>query len=132
MTKITAASSSLTSPVWAGDFFDRAHMVVGGSQVVAADFTADAQGRKPIPSGTVVGRTYAERDAGTGFGPAADSDDEILIVAFDVTNAIDLTDVELYRPGSMVKENLLPDWDILSAAVKASLRAKYQTIKGVV
>lgn len=131
MSKMTAVTTSESSPVWAGDYLSREHVLPGGSNVVAADWTADSDGRKVIPSGTVLGRTYAEREAGTGFGPAADTDDEILIAAYDVTNAVDLTDVELYRPGSVVKENFLPDWDTLSAAVKASIRANYQTIKGV-
>jgi hypothetical protein len=64
---------------------------------------------KRILSGTVIGRTIAERNAGTGFGPASDTDDEIFIVAWDVTDASINPEVELYRPGSVVKENFLPE-----------------------
>ena len=129
MTKMTSSSNVVTPPAWAGDYFDRAHMISGG-QVVATGFTADAEGRKPILSGTLIGRTYAEQVAGTGFGPADDADDEMYLVAFDVTDAVDLPDVELYRHGSMVKEDLLPEWgDPLSAAKIAYIRANYATMQ---
>lgn len=87
-------------------------------------------GKKSIAAGTVIGRTYAERTAGTAFGPADDSDDEFYLVAFDVTDAAILDDVELYRYGGIVKENRLPDWATLSATVKAALRAAYSTTVG--
>lgn len=81
--------------------------------------------QKVIPSGTIIGRTIAERDAGTGFGPAADADDEIYIAAFDITDADEVDDVELYRPNSVVYENFLPGWASASVAVKAAVRDKY-------
>ncbi len=87
-------------------------------------------GKKTVPSGTVIGRTFVERAAGTPFGPAGDSDDEIYLVAFDVTDAAINNDVELYRHSSIVKENRLPNWATLSAAVKAALRANYSTTVG--
>jgi hypothetical protein len=69
-----------------------------------------------LPSGILLGRTYAERDAGTAFGPAATTDDEIFLMAFDVPNALNNNDCELYRHHSLVKENYLPDWTTLSTA----------------
>ncbi len=86
---------------------------------------------KTIVSGTQVGRTYAERDSGTAFGPAADADDEVYLVAFDVSDASRNNDIDLYRHGGLVKENLLPQWSTMSSALKAKLRADYQTTKGV-
>lgn len=85
---------------------------------------------KLIPAGTLVGRTFAERAAGTAFGPAADADDEVLLVALDVTNADNSADVELYRPGSIVKENFLPNFSALSSALLTKLRATYVTTRG--
>jgi hypothetical protein len=85
---------------------------------------------KRIIAGTLVGRTFAERAAGTSFGPAADADDEVLLVAFDVTDAARNSDVELYRPGSIVKENFLPNFSSLSVALLAKLRATYATTRG--
>lgn len=85
---------------------------------------------KRIPSGTLIGRTFAERAAGAAFGPAADADDEVLIVALDVTDAAKNADVELYRPGSIVKENFLPDFAALSSALLTKLRATYVTTRG--
>lgn len=83
-------------------------------------------GDKWIPSGTIVGRTIAERDANTGYGPAADADDEVLLVAYDVTDALRNDDVELYRPGGVVYENFLPAFAAASATIKGKIRAAYQ------
>jgi hypothetical protein len=130
----TQTGPTLGAPEWAGDFLNREHLIPGGAKVNAADagFVADSAGRKPIPAGTVIARTIAERDASTGFGPAADTDpaSETYIVAFDVTDANDINDVELYRPNSIVKENFLPGWGALSAAVKALVRARYLCTRG--
>lgn len=89
-------------------------------------------GRRTIRSGTYVGRTLAERDAGTAFGPADDTDDERYLVMFDVTDAFASDDIELYRHDSLVKENYLPDWDTISADANllAALRSDYQCITG--
>lgn len=120
---------TLGSPEWMGDFGSRDHLVPGGVKVNAADagFVADANGRKPIPSGTILGRTIAERDAGTGYGPAAATDpaSEIFILAFDISDALKNDDAELYRPGSIVKENFLPGFGGLVAGVVTILRDRY-------
>jgi hypothetical protein len=84
-----------------------------------------------IPSGTLVGRTYAERDAGTPYSPAADADDEIYLTAFDVTDVNNNNDVELYRHGGLVKENYLPVFSALSATLKGKIRELYETTVGV-
>lgn len=116
---------------WAGDWLDDESIMPGGAKIDAAQYAANASGYKVIPSGTVIGRTFAERAAGTPFGIAADADDEVFIVAFDVTDALKKNDVELYRPGFVVKENFLPDFGTLSAAVKAKIRATYVSTIGV-
>lgn len=85
---------------------------------------------KIIPSGTLVGRTYAERDANTPFGVAADADDEVYLIVFDVTDAANMTDIELYRHGSIVKENLLTTFAALSATLKGKVRTQYECVKG--
>lgn len=86
-------------------------------------------GRKVVVAGTLIGRTFAERAANTGFGPATvASDDEIYLVAQDVTDLAINPDVELYRHQRLVKETMLPGWDSLSAQAKAAIRARYQCI----
>jgi hypothetical protein len=89
-------------------------------------------GRVTVKSGTLVGRTFAERDANTGFGPADSADDEIYLLAFDVVDALNDPDCTLYRNGSRVKENYLPDWTAISAnaPLLADLRANYKCFKG--
>lgn len=89
-------------------------------------------GKKTIASGTVIGRTFTERGNGDAFGPAAAADDEVYIVAFDVYDADRNPEVTLYRHGSIVKENLLPDWSSLAAAVQTLVRSNYTTTIGIV
>lgn len=86
-----------------------------------------------IPSGTAVGRTLAERDAGTQFGPAASGDVEVYLTYFDIQDASINPDFEAYRPfaGRTVKENFLPGWATLDAAVITLLRARYNMVRGV-
>lgn len=92
-----------------------------------------ATAMKIIPSGTVLGRTFAERDASTPFGPAADADDEVYLLVFDVINpgtTATNADCELYRWGSIVKENLLGTFAALSATLKSKVRTNYQCVRG--
>lgn len=131
---MVAATPTLISPNWAGDCLGREYLQPAGSKVDNTAFgSADSSGAIPIPSGTVVGRTIAERDANGALGPAADTDAEFFIIAFDVTDSLVLDDVELARPfsGLVVKENFLPGWSGLSATVKAAVRARYVCMNGV-
>jgi len=86
-----------------------------------------------LPSGTLVGRTYAQRDAKAPFHLAADTDEEIYLVAFERDaehlDGANLMDIELYRHLNVVKENYLPGYTTglanLSATLKTFLRANY-------
>lgn len=100
---------------------------------VADDSTAlyAGSGAKVIPSGTAIGRTFAERADATPFGPADAGDDEVFLTAFDTDDITRVNDVELYRHGRIVKENFLPvvpaDMD---ADVLARIRELYVTTIG--
>jgi hypothetical protein len=83
-----------------------------------------------VVSGTLVGRTYAERDANTGFGPAADADDEFYLVAFEVQDVTNNADVTLYRHGGVVYENFLPVFSALSSTLKGKIRTLYESTIG--
>ncbi len=83
---------------------------------------------KSVRSGTAIGRTYAERDTNAPYGPAADTDDEVFLLAFDVTNLDLENDGVLYKPNSVVRENYLPG--TLSAAVLGKIRANYICVRG--
>lgn len=121
-----------SAPRWAGDFIGADTMVPGGGRINPADVPTNSEGRKFLPAGTLVGRTFAERETNTAFGPAADGDDELFLTVFDVQDAAKNNDIEFYRPNSTVKENFLPNWATLSATLKAKLRALYVTQKGVI
>ena len=85
---------------------------------------------KRILSGTLLGRTFTERDASTPFGPLASGDEEVYILYHDIDDATVIADAELYRPGSIVKENFLPDFSGQSSAVKALVRGAYICVRG--
>lgn len=93
--------------------------------------TYQGVGTKLVVNGTLVGRTFAERATSTAYGPAADADDEVFILVHDATDLSKSVEAELYRPGSLVKENFLPQWATMSAALKAKIRALYVTTVGV-
>lgn len=85
-----------------------------------------------IPSGTAVGRTLVERNAGTQFGPAASGDEEVYLTYFEIYDASINPDFVAYRPfaGRTVKENFLPGFASLAAAVVTLLRARYILVRG--
>lgn len=87
-------------------------------------------GAYAVRSGTLIGRTYAERTAGTAFGPWASGDDEAYLVVYDVPDVTINNDVELLRHGTLVKENFLPTATQVAAQI-AVVRAAYQTTRGV-
>lgn len=84
-----------------------------------------------VLAGTLVGRTYAERASGSAFGPWTTGDDEAYLVVYDVLDVTLNNDVDLYRHGSLVKENFLPGFATLAADVLAAIRTRYQTTRGV-
>lgn len=117
-----------TTVAWAGDEFSREHVLPGGGMLYAADFAAVPahDNRKFVESGILVGRTYAERDAGQGFGPYAAGDNEVYLLLHDVLDAAVDPSATLYRPGSLVYETKLP---ADTQAQLAVVRANFQTSK---
>lgn len=87
-------------------------------------------GRVFIQSGTPVGRTQVEADAGTPFGPAADTGDIVYLLYHDIDDALRNNDADLYRHRGLVAVNALPTWATMSSAVKAIIRANYETTLG--
>lgn len=89
-----------------------------------------------VPSGTAIGRTWAERNSSTNYGPAASSDNQIFLTRYDTVDALRNPDVELVRPGSVVKENYLPGYGgVLGtsgspSAVLTAIRAVYTCVIG--
>lgn len=95
-------------------------------------YTVPGNTHKNVPSGTVIGRTIAERDADGLFGPVADTDVEVYIVAFDVPNLDRINDAAVVRSfaGVVVKENFLPGWAGLTATQQGLVRARFICVKG--
>lgn len=82
-----------------------------------------------VASGTLVGRTVAERNSGADFGPAADGDDEIYITLGDV-DMDKSVEVDLVRHGTLIKTNFLPAYAAASSTIKGKLEAQYQLMLG--
>jgi hypothetical protein len=86
-------------------------------------------GKRNVPSGTLVGRTLAERDAGARLEPWTAGDEDFYLVMWEAS--LELSDeVALVRPGTIVKENWLPGWATMSAPMKAAIRGRYKCIVG--
>jgi hypothetical protein len=87
---------------------------------------------KNILSGTLVGRTIAERDGGGRLEPWTAGDDDFYLVMWDawVGGSSSSDEVDLVRPGTIVKENWLPGWATLPAPMRAAIRGRYQCIVG--
>ena len=83
-----------------------------------------------ISAGTLIGRTYAEQEAGTPFGPFTDGDDEVYLVLHDVADLTKNPWVTAIQPGSRIATNHLPGWADRPAAEKAAIRATYTAIHG--
>lgn len=130
--KVLFTANTITPAAWAADGRGKEQLLPFAGLAVAADFTPLADGRVFIPAGTLVGRTFAERAAGTGFGPAdAVADQEIYLTAFDCYDAMDNANLEFYRTGKVVKQNFIPGWGTLGAALQNKIRELYVCIEGV-
>lgn len=101
-------------------------------QAVDADEAtyAGAGSRVQIPAGTLLGRTYAERDADTPFGSWVVGDTDGYLLAYSVVDALEDDDITLVRHQVLVKENGIPGFADLSADAKTFIRANYQTVIG--
>lgn len=86
--------------------------------------------RKPIPAGTLVGRTFVERAAGTAYGlpDVATPDDELYLLAFTVQDALINPEAALLRHNTLIYEDKLPNWNSLGATVRAAIRERYHCI----
>jgi hypothetical protein len=87
-------------------------------------------GKKSAPSGTPIGRTLAEADAGDAWGPAADTDDELYLITRDLSDLTMDATTEIYRHHKTVKINYLPGFTTMAAGIKTKIRALYACIGG--
>lgn len=130
---MTMTGPTRSAPRWAGESLAERLIL---AKLDAAAFPATTIGTvetaagRVVVSGTFVGRTFAERDAGGQYGPFAAGDEDCGLIRYDV-HVERNNDAELVPTGAIIKENYLPDWETLSAAAKAKLRAMYVTTPAV-
>lgn len=114
----------------------------GATSITGVTLAADLEGGESatfagvspiinVPSGTLVGRTYAERDAGTGYGQpdVVTPDDQLYLTAFEAIDLRNNNEVALVRHTTLIYEDRLPGWSSLSTGVKTAIRQRYQCIK---
>lgn len=89
-------------------------------------------GKKQIVSGSLIGRTLAERNAYTAYGLAVDTDDEIYFIPFDVVDANTNADCEKVRHGATIAENHLPLSVREHLAANAGLMTKVRTLYNMI
>jgi hypothetical protein len=136
------APSEGSAAAWVGDaLVQRDRVLVTGGLLDAAEFPqVAAQGdRRYVEAGTLVGRTYAEEEAGEGFGPytagdpsatpAVPADDQAYLLLHDVYDADDDNSATFYRPGSLVYTRHLPA-AMRTADALAAIREHYPTQRG--
>lgn len=88
-----------------------------------------SSGRTVARSGVLVGRTYAERAAGAGFGIAdVVNDNEIHLIAFQNEYLEQDAGITLVRHRTQVYENKLPGWADMTAAQQAKIRELYDCL----
>lgn len=116
-----------TTGQWRGDFSDRRSHIPGGIPLdKTAMLAAFSDGL--IPSGTLVGRTDAERAAGTPFGMFTAGDTEAYLT-LDDANVNNDVNVAAYRPGNIVYTMHLPTAS-QSGAAATFIASKYIVNKG--
>ena len=129
MAQVTWSNQSFELASFAAEQLTPEKLLNGGARLVAAEFT-ETDGKRPVEAGVFVGRTFAERDAGTGFG-VADSgtpDEELYLTAFECVDANINPDVTLIRHGTLIYEDKLPGWSGLTAPDQAAIRERYQCV----
>lgn len=89
----------------------------------------------PVPSGTLVGRTQADMDTSGMFKVATAANIATLVecylTAFSQPDLSRTNDITLTRPGFVIKQNRLPGWATLDAAIQAKIRQVYTCTIGV-
>lgn len=122
-----------SKPVWLQTNLgvDQMHVHPGGIQLNPAAFTFAVGAPRIVKAGTLVGRTYAERDAGTGFGPYAATDNQIFLLFNDVDfdEGVQGDGLIPYR-GNVIAVNFLPGWATLPQPEKDYILANYDTFLG--
>lgn len=98
---------------------------------IAANDTGIYNGvmKRTVPSGTLIGRTLAERDAGGRLEPWTAGDEEVFLTFWDADLSM-VEEVALLRDRAIVKENYLPGFAAMPAPMKAAIRARYMCIVG--
>ncbi|GHG37479.1 hypothetical protein GCM10017784_34810 [Deinococcus indicus] len=127
MPGMTSSNYTKTTGQWRGDFSDRRSHIPGGIPLDKTSLlTTFTDGL--IPSGTLVGRTDAERNAGSPFGLFTAGDTEAYLTLDDANVNADVN-VAAYRPGNIVYTMHLPTAS-QSGAAATFIASKYIVNKG--
>lgn len=147
--KTLTTATALTGNIPAGTILDfgagefatlTAGATKGSTSITGVTLASDLEGAESATylgvgkikaeGGTLVGRTLAERDAGTGYGIADPTNDEQFCI---LLHDVDLSEEDVapgIQPmaGNVIYENLLPGWSALSSDAKAKVRSLYHCL----
>lgn len=118
------------TPAWMGTPITHPKTTIpGGILIEASEFptVTERDNKRFLEGGTFLGRTIAERDAGTGFGPALETDEEFAIALVDVADLDEDNITAGLQPnvGTVIYENFCPGFAAATAAVQAEFRKYY-------
>ncbi len=138
MAKMTSPIPERTQKSWEATPISPHHLVSGGARLDIASWPAPDPGKRLIvQGGTLIQRTFAERDATppVGFKPYTDGKPEtheVYLVPFDNVDAMDNADIELLVPTKtmQIHENWLPNWAARPDEEKTMIRTLYHCIVG--
>lgn len=147
--KTLTAATALTGNIPAGTILDfgagefatlTAGATKGSTSIAGVTLASDLEGGESATyagvgkiraeGGTFVGRTLAERDAGTGYGiadPASDEQFALLLHDVDLSEE-DVAAAVQPNAGNVIYENLLPGWAALSTNAKTKVRSLYHCL----
>lgn len=131
--KLTYTPKEQTSPEWAMDELDRHALIAGGGFLKASAFTANTEGKRYVPAGTLIGRTWVQQTAKEGFSPFdplvhTETDGQVYATVYDVYDASEDAHCSLYRHGCQIRAVSFPSWTTLAAEVKERVRMLYEII----
>lgn len=123
--KYTREENQFSGLPWLAEEVWRETILPGGVKLDAAAFPDG------VESGTLIGRTLTEAAAGTGFGTAADADEQLYLLAADVPKPAENNDADVVRHTSLIRINYLEEkYTGLSAGLKTKLAALYELTVG--
>ena len=121
--KYTPGPESNTGLPFLGDFATREHILPGGARLAATTVA--------LEPGSIVSRMdrsgpFSRQDPAV----AANAGAEVRLIVNTAVISTDAQDIEIIRPGTLIRRNYLPQWATLHQTNKDRLEAIYEMTQG--